>query len=461
MVSFILFILCGLYLIWFYVHKSNRLKELKTQYPPFVIDSIGKHHYYVRVWHYVKNRAALSLYNNPTQEIRPLVTDGTKVWKGMPVIEIVGNVHPVDRRPKIVRVTVSAFSEGFFYCTQNVYSISSPLNDGSELFVIEPSRRKTKEESDQERIASWPAPIESSGKEVVLSSRLFSDADKAMLNSTGSFCLILDEGIDDHGFVRTGQRIGKVATYSSYGCYSRPGQILDVPVYAHCNGFLFPARGGVKVNDCLAKLYSSIEDGIEGEYPIETGTYVRADEFTSVILVDSYPAISFDGKVVSSFEYANGTACLRIVFETKELSLQKGDSVDCLFTDSKLHFVVDRAPVRDMKDAKKRVCFLSLSQSDLNLFASQYLLKVRINSREQDVITIENKSFRYPDAVSEYYLAKSARMFRDKLNELGLVVAGPEKVKLDEETGSSCFVYIMRDETNGAHKIGISNKPEY
>ena len=50
--------------------------------------------------------------------------------------------------------------------------------------------------------------------------------------------------------------------------------------------------------------------------------------------------------------------------------------------------------------------------------------------------------------------------YRNALNECGVKweERGPEVVVASNE---SCYVYLMVDTTNGYHKIGISNKPEY
>ena len=50
------------------------------------------------------------------------------------------------------------------------------------------------------------------------------------------------------------------------------------------------------------------------------------------------------------------------------------------------------------------------------------------------------------------------------LDELGIVAEenAPSTVeKTREDTEEACFVYLMVDTSNGYHKIGISNHPEY
>lgn len=151
---------------------------------------------------------------------------------------------------------------------------------------------------------------------------------------------------------------------------------------------------------------------------------------------------------------------LKLTYKLKELAITKGDSFDFLFADSKLHFNIVKSPIRDSKDSKQRVCYISLNQSELNTFVNEPLKAIRINLKEQDTVTLQNNTLSRPSIVCEYHVQQTASLFKNELEKLAIQIHETEENEHDNKE-TSCYVYIMKDESNSSHKIGISNKPEY
>ena len=59
----------------------------------------------------------------------------------------------------------------------------------------------------------------------------------------------------------------------------------------------------------------------------------------------------------------------------------------------------------------------------------------------------------------DYYMVKNFAIGYPKRNQLP-VMSTPEKMKPGSNS-DACYVYVMRNEENGAYKIGISNDPKY
>ena len=98
-----------------------------------------------------------------------------------------------------------------------------------------------------------------------------------------------------------------------------------------------------------------------------------------------------------------------------------------------------------------------LSANIINLFSTNKIQAIRIES-STDSYNIEDIHIINKLCVREYF-----RHYIEALNECGIQLTDiPEEADLENKKSTeSCYVYMMKDDANGYHKIGISNNPTY
>lgn len=163
-----------------------------------------------------------------------------------------------------------------------------------------------------------------------------------------------------------------------------------------------------------------------------------------------------------SLEYKEGHSY--ICFSTdKDIRVQQGDTISLLFESGS---IVDYPIQKKTLQKDERFdAFCELYQDDIELFINEKCCQYRITYCKG------NKAPLTGDFVDDEYSPYEHELFatyaKHYLNELARLVPDYElpcrKVNSNEVgyTFNWCFVYLMRDNTNGYHKIGISNKPEY
>lgn len=113
----------------------------------------------------------------------------------------------------------------------------------------------------------------------------------------------------------------------------------------------------------------------------------------------------------------------------------------------------------------KQVSF-SLLPQDIELFATESVSAIRCAFENEDTPfdlypedDIELLSFKFYFQKYKQALSECGTVLESQSSEDSII----EEAKKDEPTWkeTSCFVYLMKDESNGFYKIGISNKPEY
>lgn len=155
-------------------------------------------------------------------------------------------------------------------------------------------------------------------------------------------------------------------------------------------------------------------------------------------------------------------------YDKKEFSTHKfvkGDSFHFVFENNRhLEYKIKKAAAIAEDADFRQVTFAMLPQ-DIQLFASENLIGIRCEflngdaplelKKENDLASLTFKFYfrKYIKALSE--CGVNIEVAENKCESASEV---KEALKTRDE---SCFVYLMKDETNGYHKIGISNKPEY
>ena len=108
----------------------------------------------------------------------------------------------------------------------------------------------------------------------------------------------------------------------------------------------------------------------------------------------------------------------------------------------------------------------SLLPQDIELFATESVTAIRCTFENGD----EPLDLHPENEIVSLSLKLYFQKYRQALTECGVIIESHssddsiiEEDKKEETSwkDSSCFVYLMKDESNGFYKIGISNKPEY
>ena len=126
-----------------------------------------------------------------------------------------------------------------------------------------------------------------------------------------------------------------------------------------------------------------------------------------------------------------------------------------------------KAPASNAKDSDYKKVSFSMLPQEIKQFANNIVTAIRCEFQNGDApLELE-----WENEVSAILFKLYFQKYIEALIECGVdidkIPAATESIKRpinelsDESTDASCFVYLMKDESNGYHKIGISNKPEY
>lgn len=159
----------------------------------------------------------------------------------------------------------------------------------------------------------------------------------------------------------------------------------------------------------------------------------------------------------------DGRNYLKTRFQKKHFNTKKGDSISFLFSDEKIEiFIIDNDPTEIMNHPNWGIILeinIPLTISQIDKFINYNFLSWKFKSGNKELFFkdgIASDSFR-PLVNLQNSITKLFQNFKDILTE--------EKINIiDFKTitnKSSCYVYLMKDLSNGSYKIGISNSPKY
>lgn len=210
----------------------------------------------------------------------------------------------------------------------------------------------------------------------------------------------------------------------------------------------------------IAFVFPSIQDLLFFHYNTD-GAELETDPFTNThkILWHKNRVISDDENTLR-LDFISDNALF--VFSTFE-KLRKGDCVSLLLEGNQiLDLLIQNEPT---KNNSWYECYFTLYLEDVEMLLRHPLVSYRItylNNR----LAPKTKPIPFPHLLS-YSNEEIAAYVRCYLNALKRLIPHyrlPQRTIAKTSLNSRfnwCYVYIMRDNTNGYHKIGISNKPEY
>jgi hypothetical protein len=144
----------------------------------------------------------------------------------------------------------------------------------------------------------------------------------------------------------------------------------------------------------------------------------------------------------------------------EDVLLNKGDNISLLFDDgSILDFTAKTKPI----EGNTFSC--TLYQEDIDTLLQKKLVSYRITFSKEGRASLNgsfiNRFFHiYSEEALQYYLKLFLNEVQQQLPQYQFPTRSV-KYDIDKYVFNWCYVYLMRDNTNGYHKIGISNKPEY
>lgn len=246
----------------------------------------------------------------------------------------------------------------------------------------------------------------------------------------------------------------------------------------------YPTSSSVKEGQTLYWLYDSYEELVEHLTP--NSYEIVEDEFTKdkAIKWKVYSGYRADLSVFKfgegfrlnkffftvNLNILHGRPILRFLFYTDKqggIRIKKGDTVSLLFSDgSIIDYLVTQKPYKCGLGVPDSAVDVRLEEPDLVALREKDLSKIRITFANGDVpATVVNELSGNPQ-VSYLLLKRYVKEYEMVLESLGYKWADNNQEISStntelEQPSDPCYVYLMVDTTNGYHKIGISNNPEY
>ncbi len=215
------------------------------------------------------------------------------------------------------------------------------------------------------------------------------------------------------------------------------------------------------INNALAGIFKSPKEIFLHYYSCK-GSKVKTDPFTKSTFIKwsnlRRLPIAFGDYL--SIDFIEGKAVLR--YDTKE-TIQKGDCFSLLFEDGQLlDYIVASNPT---KDDSYHVAF-TLYQEDVDLLLNEALTSYRITynktAKRPDTIDLQNFCWnhQYKEEAIHTYIKTRIETIKKLVPDYQLPYRLVRENPIDYKF-NWCYVYLMKDISNGYYKIGISNTPEY
>lgn len=220
------------------------------------------------------------------------------------------------------------------------------------------------------------------------------------------------------------------------------------------------------LSECLQK---EVEHFVESKYSY----LVTDDVFTGEkrIVWKNWYELYFDG--AETYPYIilqNSKEQFVMKYHKKDFSAHKfdrGDRLLFLFEDNQCIDVQLRAKESNTDKINYKQISFSLLPQDIVSFSSKSLVRIRFEFYNGD----ESLDLKPKNETVTFSFKLYFQKYIKALGECGVNIENlstinePVKHHVNESNNesidSSCFVYLMKDESNGFYKIGISNKPEY
>lgn len=191
--------------------------------------------------------------------------------------------------------------------------------------------------------------------------------------------------------------------------------------------------------------------------------------YTPIVPLKVYDGFLIENDILLLLTTSNNQPALSVLYDKKILSIRKKDSLIFKFDDgSFISFPVTETPSNTNSSKYNRSVCIPLFRKDIEAFKNKGwdLLKVEHFNGDESVILRNKYRNDYQSPFSGELFKRYAMKYIEALTEMGVDMIAADVVRESHEeipipTDDECYVYLMVDTTNGFHKIGISNHPEY
>ena len=268
-------------------------------------------------------------------------------------------------------------------------------------------------------------------------------------------------------------------TDNSYNGHYLDDEIARYPILCEYSGYIYHQFTSLNHSiDDLSKpivIYSNVDEFIDELYPIKY--HIKQDEFTAIKSISwNVNGSDYEDSFLSKYVLNPGTyidlnveknlPVMILGFSRRKMRVYKRDTISFKFEDDTiLHFPVLAAPTNNGSQSTVSV---ALTVNDIEKFETVSWKKIRIEHFNGDApIIIENECMpHHSEGFAQAFFKKYVFKYRRALDELGIALnAVPKRLVHGNgdlsQSDDACYVYLMIDNTNGYHKIGISIHPDY
>ena len=305
--------------------------------------------------------------------------------------------------------------------------------------------------------------------------------------------------VNNGAYVKKGDSIVTISFYKDDGVFTHLAHekpLIDrFDLLSEYEGYVYCRHGTSTINESswsskpynrdFLTIYSSLEELCSSKF--ETSYEITTDDFSSekTILWKKVAGLDYNegyiaksgyaligGSISLQFAVQGGKPILSIIIKKDTLTVRKRDTISFRFEDNSIRsFTVLETPGKMVAPYTDH-CFINfrLIKEDINSFAEKGWDLLRVEHANGDAPhTFSNTNYRW-----DYQYPFSAFLFKDyvsryiqALGEVGVVLddysipSERRSAESEPSKGEMCYVYLMKDISNGYYKIGISNRPEY
>lgn len=291
--------------------------------------------------------------------------------------------------------------------------------------------------------------------------------------------------VDDGAFVKANTQVYRYFDSSSNTTQNHKAEIdgfLDIqetPDFLSASAtiflYLIQKDDSIRVSRKFKNKHKITVDEFQGSKIIQWESVSTGEKWSSYEkrYHEGIGSKSDDHKVglLFSFNYINGRDHIVFHFSPKELNIQVNDVVEFLFENNRqIRFEINSKPISTKNNADERVseCFSVITKQELELFANVNLKKWKItfeNGMKEilggDIGGIENyRSKHNLQIVTKKFAQDYISLVNQEIEDY-TPIEDKEMINEAVRQNEACYVYLMKDLSNGFYKIGISNNPEY
>ena len=292
--------------------------------------------------------------------------------------------------------------------------------------------------------------------------------------------------VEDYSFVKKEEVLGyvKFSTPPYYTLLGHSEDMQEFKIVSPSDGYFYIVQesGVFSIqnqnirswdNKLLANVFDNSQELFSNYYCCE-GSTLETDPYTGLrsLVFNYWDGFHRKTRILENPDEItfDNYDCFRVVFYEEKMlfcfdtrkKLKIGDCISLLFDDGNIiDFPITTKP-KKLIAKRCEITFVSY-QEDVETLLYSTLVSYRVNFKDESTypvtVNIGPSLLNGSEAIRAYiknHLDAIKLLVPDYQLPRRTVAKTPIEYKFNW-----CYVYLMRDNTNGYHKIGISNKPEY